>query len=290
MKNLVPRPAQLSRDGKRLVRDWMGSDDKVFRLPLNTNKNAKSSIVDIYGEAFTSVVGDRPTMKVDDYGKSVRPYNNKLEPATTKSNLFRSVGRWKPDLESDKPLDVSNLAAISVSADRKKIIDAFTKGKISKEEYEDKLKKLGRSPAIVSVKNSKGEHIYAKNVKYSADAKKGGLYLPQSSDEPRQVIATLKGKNKTNIDPDSQEPAGYIKTAKGRKAVYETLGIGFSQAPFLLCDFAKLTTKQKKQNKVGRVMHEYKTGGLYSGGTGHIVKNRKQAIAIALSEASKVGK
>lgn len=290
MKNLVPRPAQLSRDGKRLVRDWMGSDGKVFPLPLNTNKNAKSTIVDIYGDAFTSVVGKNPTMKVKDYGESVRLYDKKKEPTTTKSNLFRSIGRWKPDLESDKPLDVSNLAAISVSADRKKIIDAFTKGKISKEEYEDRLKRLGRSPAIVSVKNSKGEHIYAKNVKYSADAKKGGLYLPQSPDEPRQVIATLKGKNRTNIDPDSQEPAGYIKTAKGRRPVYETLGIGFSQTPFLLCDFAKLTTKQKKQNKIGRVMHEYKAGGLHSGGTSKIVKNRKQAIAIALSEASKVGK
>ena len=220
MKNLVPRPAQLSRNGRRLVRDWMGSDGKSFRLPLNTNKNAKSSIVDIYGEAFTSVVGKNPTMKVDDYGKSIRPYNNKLEPATTKSNLFRSIGRWKPDLESDKPLDVSSLASISVSADRKKVIDAFTKGKISKEEYEARLKRLGRSPAIVSVKNSKGEHVYAKNVKYSADSKKGGLYLPQSPDEPRQVIATLKGKKKTNIDPDTKEPAGYIKTAKGRKPVY----------------------------------------------------------------------
>lgn len=290
MKNLVPRPAQLSRDGKRLVRDWMGSNDKVFRLPLNTNKNAKPSIVDIYGEAFTSVVGKNPTMKVNDYGESIRLYDKKKEPTTTKSNLFRSIGRWKPDFESDKPLDVSNLAAISVSADRKKIIDAFTKGKISKEEYEDRLKKLGRSPAVVSVKNSKGEHIYAKNVKYSADAKKGGLYLPQSPDEPRQLIVTLKGKKKTNIDPDSQEPAGYIKTAKGRRPVYETLGIGFSQAPFLLCDFAKLTAKQKKQNKISRVMHEYKTGDLHSGGTGHVVKNRKQAIAIALSEASKVGK
>lgn len=59
---------------------------------------------------------------------------------------------------------------------------------------------------------------------------------------------------------------------------------------YLLSDFAKSTTKQKKQNKIARVMHEYKTGGLHSGGTGHIVKNRKQAIAIALSEASKVGK
>ncbi len=59
---------------------------------------------------------------------------------------------------------------------------------------------------------------------------------------------------------------------------------------WLLTDFAKQSLKQKKQNKIGRVMHEYKTGGLHSGGTGRVVKNRKQAIAIALSEASKIGK
>jgi hypothetical protein len=41
----------------------------------------------------------------------------------------------------------------------------------------------------------------------------------------------------------------------------------------------------KAQKKVGKVMHEFKTGKLHSGGTGKIVKNPKQAIAIAMSEA-----
>ena len=40
----------------------------------------------------------------------------------------------------------------------------------------------------------------------------------------------------------------------------------------------------KGQEKVGTVMHEFKRGTLHSG-AGPIVKNRKQAIAIALSEA-----
>ena len=40
--------------------------------------------------------------------------------------------------------------------------------------------------------------------------------------------------------------------------------------------------------KVGKVMHEYKTGTLHSGSKkGPTVTNRKQAIAIALSEAGK---
>ena len=43
----------------------------------------------------------------------------------------------------------------------------------------------------------------------------------------------------------------------------------------------------KAQKKVGKVMHEFKTGKLHSGGSGKVVKNPKQAIAIALSEAGK---
>jgi hypothetical protein len=39
------------------------------------------------------------------------------------------------------------------------------------------------------------------------------------------------------------------------------------------------------QKKVGKVMHEYKAGSLHSGKDGKIVKNPKQAVAIALSEA-----
>lgn len=41
---------------------------------------------------------------------------------------------------------------------------------------------------------------------------------------------------------------------------------------------------------VGRVLHEQKRGKLKSGGSGRTVKSRKQAIAIALSEARRAGK
>ena len=43
----------------------------------------------------------------------------------------------------------------------------------------------------------------------------------------------------------------------------------------------------KSQTKVGKVMKEFKSGKLHSGKSGKIVKNPKQAIAIALSEAGK---
>lgn len=48
--------------------------------------------------------------------------------------------------------------------------------------------------------------------------------------------------------------------------------------------------KSKGKKKVEKVMHEMKEGKLHSGSKhGPIVKNPKQAIAIALSEARKAG-
>jgi hypothetical protein len=50
----------------------------------------------------------------------------------------------------------------------------------------------------------------------------------------------------------------------------------------------------KKKDKVAKVMGEYKRGTLHTGkpgpGKGPTVKSRKQAIAIALSEAGKARK
>jgi hypothetical protein len=46
----------------------------------------------------------------------------------------------------------------------------------------------------------------------------------------------------------------------------------------------------KAQEKVAKVMHEYKEGELHTGSkSGPKVTNKRQAIAIALSEARKAG-
>ena len=42
---------------------------------------------------------------------------------------------------------------------------------------------------------------------------------------------------------------------------------------------------KKQTTKVGKVMHEYKTGTLHSGKGGPVVKSKKQAVAIAMSQA-----
>jgi len=44
----------------------------------------------------------------------------------------------------------------------------------------------------------------------------------------------------------------------------------------------------KAAEKIGKVMNEWKDKELHSGKGGKVVKSRKQAIAIALSEANKV--
>lgn len=45
------------------------------------------------------------------------------------------------------------------------------------------------------------------------------------------------------------------------------------------------TPEHRKRNKVRKVMGEFKRGKLKSGGSGKKVTSRKQATAIALSEA-----
>lgn len=51
-----------------------------------------------------------------------------------------------------------------------------------------------------------------------------------------------------------------------------------------------MDNKQKMQRKVSKVMREYKAGTLHSGQGGPVVKNRQQAVAIAMSEARKAVK
>ena len=55
--------------------------------------------------------------------------------------------------------------------------------------------------------------------------------------------------------------------------------------PALKKGMKKIGLKNDGQTKVGKVMREFGKGKLHSGKKGPVVKSRKQAIAIALSEA-----
>lgn len=50
---------------------------------------------------------------------------------------------------------------------------------------------------------------------------------------------------------------------------------------------ANMSQQIEKPGKVGKVMREFKEGTLHSGKNGPVVRDRKQAMAIALSEARK---
>lgn len=66
--------------------------------------------------------------------------------------------------------------------------------------------------------------------------------------------------------------------------------IGQMATPYGLAKrkIGKLATKYETGGKVQRVMHEWKSGALHSGSKkGPVVRDRKQAIAIALSEQRK---
>ena len=53
-------------------------------------------------------------------------------------------------------------------------------------------------------------------------------------------------------------------------------------------EMAKNKPKKKSQQKIEKVMHEFKEGSLHSGSkSGPSVTNPKQAIAIAISESKK---
>lgn len=46
-----------------------------------------------------------------------------------------------------------------------------------------------------------------------------------------------------------------------------------------------MAAKKKAAKKVAKVMREFKSGTLHSGKGGPVVKSKKQAVAIAMSEA-----
>lgn len=89
----------------------------------------------------------------------------------------------------------------------------------------------------------------------------------------RKKTATLSTPNAT------YKKGGMVKKAKPVKKMAQGGAVPTSKG---------MTKKQTA--KVGKVMGEFKEGTLHSGKKGPVVKNPKQAIAIALSEARKVKK
>jgi hypothetical protein len=84
-------------------------------------------------------------------------------------------------------------------------------------------------------------------------------------------------RNLPMVEDDAMKLEGYISEAE-RRMMQDNM-------PEMKKGGAAKPTKAQK--KIGTVMREFKAGKLHSGKKGPVVKNPKQAIAIALSEAGK---
>ena len=72
--------------------------------------------------------------------------------------------------------------------------------------------------------------------------------------------------------------------APGIVSATKTIGL-FPKKGRLMATSKSPTTSTAGRAKIAKVMEEFKTGTVHSAGTGKTVKNRKQAVAIALNEA-----
>jgi hypothetical protein len=113
-----------------------------------------------------------------------------------------------------------------------------------------------------------------------------------------QQLVALKKEASNRSVPDARlnRRIAEIQDMIGRKksatlatpnAVYKKGGV-VKKKPVKKMAQGGMTKKQTA--KVGKVMGEFKEGTLHSGKKGPVVKNPKQAVAIALSEARKVKK
>lgn len=113
---------------------------------------------------------------------------------------------------------------------------------------------------------------------------KGGMTMtkPVGSPAPKSdMLYSKKEVNAKNLLPGGKAPS--LPHPKG--------GVNMKHGGMAHSEMAKGGMTPKQQAKVGKVMGEFKAGELHSGSkSGPVVKSRKQAIAIGLSEARKAGK
>jgi len=109
-------------------------------------------------------------------------------------------------------------------------------------------------------------------------------------EEYKSKIEKYKNYLKDSLPNYSDEDLQRIKD----RGIGQSTLINIGQPTLINPDVKKLYKKiksslgYKKGGKVQKVMHEFKSGKLHSGSKkGPVVKSRKQAIAIALSEAGK---
>ena len=137
--------------------------------------------------------------------------------------------------------------------------------------------------------NTMSEAEYNKMLKELPKYQEESKVLPKGNiKEPDMGSAKKMAKGGTVPAKGKVSKAG-SKAGKTGKAPVLAIMIGIPKEKKKMAQGGAAMTK-KQQAKVGKVMGEYKEGTLHSGKKGPVVKNRKQAVAIALSEARKAKK
>jgi hypothetical protein len=111
----------------------------------------------------------------------------------------------------------------------------------------------------------------------------------------RKEVALLRksGAPKALISHEVREMSGEMDTPATKKAEVGMMRKAKAPLTMLKHEMEEPTGMKKggmtkMENKVGKVMGEFKSGDLHSGSkSGPVVKNRKQAVAIGISEGKK---
>ena len=127
--------------------------------------------------------------------------------------------------------------------------------------------------------NSQNEYIKELSGATMPDAERERL-LQSMSKQKKGGVMKKKAKDMSKEHESMESKAEEAKEYKMEEEGYEETESG------KMVKSAK-GGMTKAQKKIGKVMREFKAGKLHSGKKGPVVKNPKQAIAIALSEAGK---
>jgi hypothetical protein len=176
-------------------------------------------------------------------------------------------------------------------------------GNVSKLKYSvyfKKRKSLGNYDREIIIEESNKTLKQIEKILYNAEHNSSGWYIKGSifiKDDNGIAIRLSEYKSDINLQKLFEEKyntkmatggqidyaLGGIKTSDELNKAFESLGDSNTK---LSERFKRGGVTPKQQNKIARVMREFKEGKLHSGSKqGPVVKNREQAIAIALSEA-----